>query len=88
MPGTLLADGSAAADQWPKVEMNREDEPYRWRCPNNHCSWEPTNSHLWCPECRRENEAGSDVEAEHWEVLDKASDQLIPYSSIVIVEDK
>lgn len=32
-----------------------EDEMDRWRyvCPREHRSWEPTNHHFWCAKCAR-----------------------------------
>ncbi|SEO72774.1 hypothetical protein SAMN05216388_1017121 [Halorientalis persicus] len=83
MPGTLqiVADGSAVGDAR-RVEIDRGDEPMRWRCPNGHVSWDRTNNHLWCPSCRRQAEAGDDVEPEHWELVDAKTDRTIPYSAV------
>jgi len=35
--------------------VNIEDRTDRWRfrCPNGHTTWEPTNHHFWCRTCAR-----------------------------------
>lgn len=85
MSRTMRADGSAVADRHPTVEINREDEPYRWRCPNGHTSWDRTNNHIWCPSCRRALQSGSMMKvakAEHYEIVDAKTDETIPYAAI------
>lgn len=77
----LEADGSAVSDAR-RVIVNREREPYRWRCPNGHTSWERTNSHGWCPQCRYQSEHGSDVHPEHWELYDAKTGELISYARV------
>jgi len=86
-PATLRADGSAAADAHPPVEIDRDAEPYRWRCPNGHTSWDRTNSHAWCISCRRAAENGADVTPEHWELVDAKTDRTIPYSAVRFAGD-
>lgn len=78
----LYADGSAVADRHETVRVDRDEEPWRWRCPNGHTSWDRTNNHVWCPECRRANEAGADVHPEHYEIVDARNDRTIPYSAV------
>jgi len=85
MSSTLLADGSAATDAHPPVTVDRAAEPYRWRCPNGHTSWDRTNNHLWCPSCRRARENGADVDAEHYELHDAKHDRLVPYAAVEFV---
>lgn len=82
----VIADGSAHADTFPGVQIDRDDEPLRWRCPNGHISWDRTNNHLWCPACRKASESGHDVEPEHWEIVDAKHDKTIPYSAVEFVE--
>lgn len=38
-----------------KQTVRLEDETDRWRfrCPNGHTAWEPTNHHFWCASCAR-----------------------------------
>ena len=81
----VMADGSAQTDAETTVEVDRNDEPYRWACPRGHTSWERTNSHGWCAECRRAAEHGADVNPEHWELLDKRADKTIPYAAVEFV---
>lgn len=78
----IHADGSSPADAM-RVEIDRENERYRWACPNGHTSWDRTNSHVWCSECARQSENGADVEPEHWEIVDKKTGETIPYSAVV-----
>jgi Zn finger protein HypA/HybF involved in hydrogenase expression len=82
---TVRADGSAVADRHETVEIDRTDEPYRWRCPNGHTSWDKTNNHIWCPSCKRAADHGADVEAEHWAVVDEKAKEAIPYAAVEIV---
>jgi len=87
----MMADGSALADAHPTVTIDRQREPYRWLCPNGHSSWDRTNSHLWCPECRRSLEADSAMvikQAEHWMLYDKKQDKTVPYSAVQFAEDQ
>lgn len=82
----LWADGSALADsEVAPVEIDRDEEPYRWRCPNGHTSWDRTNNHIWCPSCRRALEGDARLEherAEHYHIVDARTDQEIPYEVV------
>lgn len=84
----LVADGSAAADAHPRVRVDRQDEPYRWRCPNGHTDWDKTNSHIWCRSCRMQNENGEDMDPEHYEIVDEKTDREIPWSAVELVHDR
>jgi hypothetical protein len=85
---TVATDGSAAADAHDTVEIDRSDDAQRWRyrCPNGHTDWSPTNSHVWCKGCRRAVEAGEDVDPEHYELVDQKTGETIPWSAIELVE--
>ena len=61
-------------------------ERYRYTCPYGHTDWDRTNNHVWCRGCRRQNEAGEDVDPEYYELLDRREDRIIPWSSVVIKE--
>lgn len=86
--GKRVADGSAATDTHPPVEIDRSiaAERWRYRCPNGHTDWSPTNSHLWCKGCRRQHEAGDDVDPEHYELVDTRTGETIPWSAVRLVE--
>jgi len=90
MPPTTVTDGSAAADAHPGVEIDLSDESQRWRyrCPNGHTDtdWDRTNNHVWCRGCRRANEAGEDVDPEHYELVDAKTGEEIPWSAVEILE--
>lgn len=82
---TIRTDGSAFADSHPTVEVDRQEEPYRWRCPNGHTSWDRTNNHVWCPQCRRALESCQALrvdQAEHYEIVDAKTDQTVPYEAV------
>jgi len=80
---SLHADGSAPADAQ-RVEVNRKEEPYRWRCPNGHSSWDRTDSHLWCASCSRSPDP--DLNPEHWELLDTKTGETVPYAAVELVD--
>lgn len=85
----LIGDGSAIQDSHPLVLVDREAEPYRWRCGERaHTDWDRTNSHIWCRGCLRQHEAGDDdVDPEHYEVWDAKEDRLVPWSAVVTPAD-
>jgi len=84
MLDTLAADGSAAADRRDVVLVDREAEPFRWRCPNGHTVWDRTNNHLWCQSCRRALEADHPRvdRAEHHEIVDARTGETVPYAAV------
>jgi len=84
----IVTDGSAMADAHETKVIARADEPYRWRCPNGHCSWDRTNNHCWCPSCSRQSENGADIHPEHWEIIDAKTGSRIPYSAVEFAEDQ
>jgi len=58
----------------------------RFVCPRQHMDWDRTNCHVWCRGCRRLVEAGhDDVDPEHYELLDKSAEKLIPWDSVEVV---
>jgi 5-methylcytosine-specific restriction endonuclease McrA len=84
----LVADGSAVADAR-RITIDRSDptDRYRYRCPNGHVSWDRTNSHIWCPSCRRQAETGDDVDPEHWELFDAKTGECIGYARVRFVQE-
>lgn len=80
----IRTDGSAVADAPERVVVDRADEPYRWRCPNGHTSWDRTNNHIWCHSCRRAAENGADVAAEHYAIVDEKTGEEVPWSAVVV----
>jgi len=83
------ADGSSQLDQHEVVVVDRTEDAERWRyvCPNGHPNWDKTNNHIWCPGCRRQHENGDDVDPEHWSIVDKATDEEIPWSAVEVIEE-
>lgn len=86
MSTKIATDGSAQADARERVVVNREEEPYRWACPRGHVDWDKTNSHIWCRGCRRQHENGTDADPEHYEIVDRKTDETIPWSAVELVE--
>jgi len=37
------------------IVLTDEADRWRYRCPRNHTTWEPTNHHFWCASCARSN---------------------------------
>lgn len=73
---------SAAEADAETVRVDRDDEPWRWRCPNGHLDWDRTNNHVWCRGCRRAREAGADVDAEHHAIVDEKRGRTVPYAAV------
>jgi len=87
----LVSDGSSACDARPTVTIDRSKDRQRWRfvCPNGHTDWHPTNNHVWCKGCRRQYEAGDeDIDPEHWEIVDKQTDERIPWSAVELIDPR
>ncbi|OYR79301.1 hypothetical protein DJ84_18265 [Halorubrum ezzemoulense] len=66
------------------VSIDRSQTPDRWRytCPYGHTDWDRTNCHAWCPTCRQMNESGLDVDPEHYQILDKKREVMIPWEQL------
>lgn len=79
---TARADGSAEADAGDIVVIDSNDEVdrMRYRCPNNHTRWSPTNNHIYCNSCADLDDAGDGPE--YWDVLDARTGETIPWSRI------
>jgi len=80
---TLQSDGSAEADAGERVVIDRESTQDRWRyrCPNNHTRWAPTNSHVYCASCASVADSGEGPE--YWALLDTKTGERIPWSRVV-----
>lgn len=87
MSTRLRGDGSSTHDQPETVRIDVRDETNRWRyrCPNGHTDWGPTNGHVWCRSCRHQAEHGVDVDPEHWHIVDEKTGEDVPWSAVEIV---
>jgi len=83
-PAQMVTDGSSVLDAPERVVIDPEDdeEPLRWRCPNGHSNWSPTNSHIWCQSCARAAQHDPEVDAEHYEIVDAKTDETISWSAV------
>jgi hypothetical protein len=77
-------DGSSRLDARDRVVIDPTDDidQMRYRCPNGHANFTPTNNHVWCQTCARQSRHDDDVEAEHYEILDKKRDKTVPWSAV------
>ncbi|WP_331232737.1 hypothetical protein [Natronorarus salvus] len=82
MEGRVLTDGSSVEDSQSLVRIDRTDpiQRMRFRCPNNHTSWSPTNSHVYCSSCAQH----VDLDPEHYELFDAKTGERIHWSRIVL----
>jgi len=60
------------SDEQTKIELNDETDRWRYRCPQGHTNWEPTNHHFWCASCARKWE----VDPEFDELLDQETGKV------------
>jgi hypothetical protein len=86
MSQVARTDGSALADRRRRVVIDTTDRADRWRyrCPRGHVDWSRTNNHIWCKGCRRQADAGEDVDPEHYEIVDAKTDEEIPWSAVEV----
>ncbi|ELZ30584.1 hypothetical protein C475_00540 [Halosimplex carlsbadense 2-9-1] len=66
-----------------KKTVRIEDRHDRWRftCPRNHRSWEPTNHHFWCSKCARVE----GVDGVFDELRDKRSGDLLQRDEVLLL---
>lgn len=86
----LSEAGRGRVEELATVEIDRRDETERWRyvCPNGHTDWDRTNNHIWCRSCRHQHEHGADMDPEHWHLVDRRTDDEIPWRAVEIVGEK
>ena len=77
--------GVADDDEPVTIDRSKPTDRYRFVCPNGHIDYSKTNSHLWCRGCRRRIESGDEtIDAEHYHILDKKRDVLIPWEQVIL----
>ena len=59
------------------IILSDRGDRWRFRCPQGHANWEPTNHHFWCQTCAGAAEHGVDVEPEFAELHDLRSGELV-----------
>lgn len=81
--GAVVTDGSSVEDVESRVRIDRDDEldRQRWRCPNNHTRWTPTNNHVYCHSCAQFADPGKGPE--YYKLLDAKSGETVEWSRIV-----
>ncbi|SNZ18249.1 hypothetical protein SAMN06269185_3308 [Natronoarchaeum philippinense] len=84
------ADGSSVEDRRETIQINRSDDidRMRFRCPNGHTRWTPTNSHVYCSSCGKARDSHRDADPEHYELLDKKTGELISWSRIELIDGR
>lgn len=76
-----LADGSSAQDSRPRVEIDLQSARDRWRykCENNHTTWEPTDGGIWCRSC-----ANLGLDPHYTKLLDIKRHELVQWADVVV----
>lgn len=79
----IVADGSSPADAHERVVVDRREERWRWRCPNNHHSrWEDRGGYLLCHSCAEMH----DVSPVYRQLYDAKEEVTIPWGAVDLVE--
>lgn len=80
-------DGSGVVNEQRTIKIDRSNPAERWRyrCPRGHTNWESTNNHFWCQGCRRQADAGLDVDPEWYELHDSKRDETIASNSVKVL---
>ena len=68
-----------------KQTVRIEDRLDRWRfvCPREHRSWEPSNHHFWCSNCASHPE----VDGVFYELLDRKTGETYERDEVQLVTD-
>ncbi|MWG34798.1 hypothetical protein [Halomarina oriensis] len=80
----LEADGSSQADAPPRVVIDSTDplDRRRYRCPNGHVRFEPTNSHVFCRSCADAAKHDDSVSPDHYELFDAKTGEAVAWSQV------
>ncbi|WP_373190087.1 hypothetical protein [Halolamina sp.] len=65
------------------VELDDESDRWRYRCPNGHTDWEPTNHHFWCASCART--LSDQVDPEFKQLHDKREGRTLEREEVRLV---
>lgn len=72
------------------VEIDRSDfvQRHRYVCSERrmHSDWDKTNNHIWCRGCRRQCDAGDDVDPEKYEIYDRKREETIAWERVRLIE--
>jgi len=62
-----------------------DDRRHRWRfvCPREHRSWEPTNHHFWCKKCA----SHSEVDGVFYELVDRKTGKELSRTEVQLLTD-
>jgi hypothetical protein len=61
------------------ITIDRDIEPYRWRCPGGHTNWEVTGEHIWCQTCYRLG-----MDANHDQLCDAKNESLTSFDRVTL----
>jgi hypothetical protein len=64
------------------VEIEDRTDRWRFRCPNGHTTWEPTNHHFWCRTCARMDSSDGVFE----QLRDVRDDRLIARERVQLLD--
>lgn len=82
-PRTIIADGSSTEDAHPRITVNRDEDPWRYRCPNNHTRWTDEGSYILCHTCS----SYVSISPVYRTLYDVQDDCEIPWSAVTIEEE-
>lgn len=79
-------DGKQGEEPHAKVVIDTSDDldVWRFRCPNGHTSWEPTNGGIYCHSCSQVLSHTPDENPQHHTILDQRTGQEIPWSRVTL----
>lgn len=65
------------------IEIEDSHDRWRFRCPNGHTTWEPTNYHFWCQKCAQR----PGVDATFQRLYDQREDREVEREEIRLVDE-
>ncbi|MFB6161995.1 MAG: hypothetical protein ABEJ86_00940 [Halococcoides sp.] len=64
------------------VDIESRADRWRFRCPEGHVSWEPTNDHFWCARCASDPNAEAAFDA----LYDKRQDRWLERDQVRLLD--
>jgi hypothetical protein len=71
----------------PRINIDDEMDRWRFRCPQGHANWEPTNHHYWCQACSRAARHDETIDPTFEQLLDKRTGDRLARDEVTIVTD-
>jgi hypothetical protein len=74
-----MHDNHRETHQVVQIDISNRARVRRFRCPNGHTTWEPTNGGLWCRSCSRDAECD---DPHHYELVDVRDDEPVAWDRV------